>query len=382
MSTDCDIDPGEFPRRVLLAVTGLSPQVVTETLYALAIARKPPFIPTDIHLLTTSEGAERARLALLSDEPGWFHRFCDDYGLPQIVFDEARIHELVDENGMPLDDIRTPEQNRLAADFITEHVRALTSDPDSALHVSIAGGRKTMGYYLGYGLSLYGRVQDRLSHVLVSEPFESSWDFFYPTRKSHVIETRNKKLADTANAVVTLAEIPFVSLRHGLPEALLAGQASFNSTVDAARATLGPADLALDPRTRQIRVAGRIVRLAPAQFALLAVLAWRCKCGAAALHAPPKGVKDREWAQAYLADLRNACGLMHMPDRVEDALAAGADDDYFLQHLSRLRKRLRSTLGAVAAPYLIDSGRARKRAYRLALPPGAIHFVALDPTRD
>ncbi|MBP6582128.1 MAG: hypothetical protein KA204_01445, partial [Chromatiaceae bacterium] len=47
-----------FPRRILLAVTGLTPQVVTETLYALAMERQPPFIPTEIHLLTTAEGAE------------------------------------------------------------------------------------------------------------------------------------------------------------------------------------------------------------------------------------------------------------------------------------------------------------------------------------
>jgi CRISPR-associated protein (TIGR02584 family) len=59
-------------------VTGLTPQVVTETLYALAVQRQPPFIPTEIHLLTTAEGAEEARLGLLSADPGWFHRLCRD----------------------------------------------------------------------------------------------------------------------------------------------------------------------------------------------------------------------------------------------------------------------------------------------------------------
>ena len=33
------------PRRILLCVTGLTPQVVTETLYALAIAGDRPWIP-------------------------------------------------------------------------------------------------------------------------------------------------------------------------------------------------------------------------------------------------------------------------------------------------------------------------------------------------
>lgn len=370
--------PGEFPRRVLLAVTGLSPQIVTETLYALAIQSSPTFVPTEIHLLTTREGAERARLALLSSEPGWFHRLRADYALPPITFDEHNIHQLCDEQGEPLDDIRTPEQNRLAADFITEQVRRLTADERCALHVSIAGGRKTMGFFLGYALSLYGRPQDRMSHVLVSEPFESSWDFFYPTLASRVIETRDKKLADTANASVTLAEIPFVSLRHGLPEPLLSGRASFNATVDAARAALGPAELTLDPRTRTIHAGGKPVRLAPAQFALLAVLAQRAARGAAPLRAPLKEAKDAEWAHQYLADLREACGLMHMPEGVEDAIAHGADEAYFSQHLSRLRRTMRQALGPAAAPYLIDDGGRRPRRYRLGLDATAVRFAPLE----
>ena len=372
------IEPVEFPRRVLLAVTGLTPQVVTETVFALAVKQKPAFVPTEVHLLTTREGAERARLALLSNDPGWFHRLRADYELPPIAFEESNIHHLCDERGEPLDDIRTPEQNRLAADFITEQVRRLTADDQCALHVSIAGGRKTMGFFLGYALSLYGRPQDRLSHVLVSEPFESSWDFFYPTRTSRVIETRDRKLADTADASVTLAEIPFVSLRHGLPQALLAGRAGFNATVDAARIGVGPAELTLDARTQTVRAAGKLIRLAPAQFALLAVFAHRAMAGAVPLRAPLKDARDTEWAREYLADLREACGLMHVPQGVEDALQGGADEAYFSQHLSRLRRTLRDALDAAAAPYLIDDGGRRPRRYRLALDAGAVRFAPLQ----
>lgn len=55
-----DSTPAEFSRRILLAVTGLSPQVVTETLYALAVAQGRPFVPTEVHLVTTAKGAEHA----------------------------------------------------------------------------------------------------------------------------------------------------------------------------------------------------------------------------------------------------------------------------------------------------------------------------------
>jgi CRISPR-associated protein (TIGR02584 family) len=84
-------EPTGFPRRILLAVTGLTPQVVTETLYALAVRREPAFVPTEVVLLTTAEGAERARLSLLSAEPGWFARLVSDYDLPSIDFDPERI---------------------------------------------------------------------------------------------------------------------------------------------------------------------------------------------------------------------------------------------------------------------------------------------------
>ena len=130
--------PHAYPRRVLLAVSGLSPQIVTETLYALAVADASPtsFVPTEVRLVTTREGAHRARLALLSDEPGWFHRLRREHGLPEIVFGEGQIHVLSDAAGAPLDDIRTPQDNLRCADAITDLVRDITADADCALHVS------------------------------------------------------------------------------------------------------------------------------------------------------------------------------------------------------------------------------------------------------
>ena len=73
------------PCRLLLAVTGLTPQIVTETLYALACDRPDPWIPHEVHLITTATGADNARLNLLAGQC-WFHRLCEDYGLPPIVF--------------------------------------------------------------------------------------------------------------------------------------------------------------------------------------------------------------------------------------------------------------------------------------------------------
>lgn len=160
---------------ILLAITGLTPQVVTETLYALHDQGEQ--LPTSVHILTTAEGYQRAKLTLIND--GWLARFCRDYHLQQPQFSESSIHVLQQVNGESLIDIRTQADNQAIADAITEWIRTFTADPDINLHVSIAGGRKTMGFYAGYALSLYGRTNDRLSHVLVSTDYETQLQFLY-----------------------------------------------------------------------------------------------------------------------------------------------------------------------------------------------------------
>jgi CRISPR-associated protein (TIGR02584 family) len=367
--------PSQFQRRVLLAVSGLSPQIVTETIYALAACADAPFLPTEVHLITTREGAQRAELSLLSDDLGWFHRLCKDYNLSHIAFTRKHIHIMRDANERGMDDIRSIEDNRAAADFITARVREFSADPNCALHVSIAGGRKTMGFYLGYALSLYGRAQDRLSHVLVSEPFENSIDFFYPTPYSRVLQTRDGRLADTAMAEVTLAEIPFVSLRHGLPAKLLSGHATFSQAVAAVQASLAPAELVIDRANRSIRAGGQTIELPPAELALLAVFARRTLQGAPALSAPTKSSPDSAWASRFLKEYRAITGTLADIESTERALKSGMDGEYFSQRKSKLEKRLKSALGLAAAHYRIGDGGTRPRRYALTLNSDAVSFA-------
>jgi CRISPR-associated protein (TIGR02584 family) len=367
----------QYPRRILLMVTGLTPQIVTETLYALAMRTEPPFVPTEMHLLTTVDGAERARLTLLSQDPGWFHRLCQDYGLSGIRFDAGHIHMLEGARGEPLDDIRDLEDNQVAADAITEHVRRLTSDPDSALHVSIAGGRKTMGFYAGYALSLYGRPQDRLSHVLVSIPYESNQAFYYPTPYHRVIFTQgpDSKPIDTRDAQVTLADIPFVRLRHGLPQALLEGRASFCETVAAVNRTLGPPELVIDLRGRILRAGGIDIKLPPADLAFYSWLARRCLGGKDPIHCPKDGVLEPEFAQEFLSEYRAILGPMGDDDRTSKCLAQGMDKMFFLERKYNVNDRLKAVLGPHADIYLICKyGRKPRTRYRMGVAVGVIRF--------
>ncbi len=366
-----------IPRRILLAVTGLTPQVVTETLYALACRAQSPWIPDEIHLITTATGAENARLNLLLPD-GWFHRLCSDYQLPEIRFPVENIHILKDAEGRDLDDIRTPAQNTLAADFITETVRRLTSTLDSELHVSIAGGRKTMGYYLGYALSLYGRPQDRLSHVLVSDPYESNRAFYYPTPYDHPIHsTRGNKevTVDARNAQVDLADIPFVRLRAGLPEKLLKGTARFSQAVAAEQCVGRVEELVIDLAARGVVAAGETVKLAPKEFVLLFWLARRRLEGREPVRCDKTGNPDA--AGEYLEACRQVYGENSgETERAEAGLKNGMDSAWFSPAKTRLHAALVRALGqSGAAPYQIRaSGKGKGDRFGLGLGTESIRI--------
>jgi CRISPR-associated protein (TIGR02584 family) len=376
--------PEQYPHRVLLCVTGLSPQVVTETVYTLAIMREPRFIPTEIHVLTTAEGAERARLTLLSDDPGWFHRLRQDYGLPEIDFTLNNLHILRGADGRLLNDIRGVADNEAIADAITTQVRELTADPDSAVHASIAGGRKTMGFYLGYALSLLGRPQDRLSHVLVSSPFETNANFFYPSPTPRVIFANppDQRPLDASAAEITLAEIPFVRLRDGLQEHLLEPRASFSAVVAQAQRNLAAPYLTLDPMLCQVCCRETGVSLPPIDFAFYSWLAKRAQAGQPGVCRNQLTAAD---AADFLAEYTAVQGEMAPEiDRVAAALKDGMAADYFDGRRSGVHRRLIQALGpAGAQPYLIHSDRQRPRSrYALTLAPEQIRFATPDSPGD
>lgn len=366
-----------FPRRVLVAVTGMSPQVVTETVYALAVPAKPAWVPTEIRLLTTRKGAEISKRHLL-DGDGRFHQLRQDYRLPAIDFDARSIHTLSDDDGEPMDDIQTPAHNTAAADAITQLLCELTRDDGSALHVSIAGGRKTMGFYLGYALSLYGRAQDRLSHVLVNPPYESHAEFFYPTPAERLIKTQ-EGVVDARDARVGLAEIPFVRLREGIPQDLQEGKIRFHDAVDAAQRALGPAELVVDLRGRRIRAGGCVFGLPPVQLAFLAWLARRQKEGLEWLRCPSDGVPEREYSMALMREYNAVVGPMGANDRTARRLEAGMDASFFSQTKAKLHKSLKDALDRREAGAYNVARKGRPTVYGLEIDPNAIHFRELAP---
>ncbi|GHT89577.1 CRISPR-associated protein [Betaproteobacteria bacterium] len=363
--------PSAYPRRILLIVTGMSPQVVTETLFALA-TQAEPFIPTEIHLLTTQEGRQRAKTSLLHPDGGQFYALLQDY--PQIgqpVFSADNIH-VIRAQDAALSDIRTPEENAAAADSITAKVAELTLDADAALHVSIAGGRKTMGFYLGYAFSLFARPQDRLSHVLVSSPFENHPDFYFPPVKPRRLPMPGGAHVDTVQAEITLAEIPVVRLRHGLPQELQDGRASYNETVAAVQSSLAPPHLTLHLATHRVRCGQSEFALPPALTAWLAF--W--------MQSAAQGEPLQSWREAnaenFLALYQHVVGEDAVAlEKTRKRLANGMEKEFFQENNSKLEKAFKKNLGEFAArPYLLISAGSRGSVRRgLNLPPDAITLV-------
>ncbi len=367
----------QFKRRILLCVTGLSPQVVTETCFALTQNHANPWVPTEIHVITTRVGAENARLNLLSESKGWFHRLRMDFNLPEIKFDPSTIHVICDENGRPLDDIRSPSDNQAAADFICDIVRELTSDDEVQVHVSIAGGRKSMGYYVGYAISLFGRPQDELSHVLVSQAFENSPYFYYPTPYEYPVDTRqgDKILTlDAKSADVALARIPFVRLRLGQPLDVLNGGAKFTEVVTAVQRSLQPASLIIDLQNRQVKAGCKVIGLPPAQLAFLSWFARRAKVGAPSLLLRKQ--ESSEYAQAFLKEYRAIVGKMGSEETTSKRLEHGMDGDTFSEFKSKLHKKLKAALGPIeSSKYeVIGLGSRGAKSFSLALDAQAIAY--------
>ncbi|WP_394151545.1 CRISPR-associated ring nuclease Csm6 [Vibrio maritimus] len=255
-------------KTILVAVTGKSPQVLTETIYALH--KQGQIMPEEVFVITTSSSKFTLENGLF--EEGYWNRLCNDYQLPSIKFTRENIWLIEDESGQVLDDAKGNKDQAIMADFITRKVAQLTEDDNLAIHASIAGGRKTMAFYMGYAMSLYGREQDVLSHVFVDDDFEFVTDFYYPTPyDNYIVGSDKKKVVNTRDAHVTLAEIPFVRMRRQVDETIFRQmkQHSFSKTVSAMNsASCGELCVTINSASKTLEVAGISINLTGKELAI------------------------------------------------------------------------------------------------------------------
>jgi CRISPR-associated protein (TIGR02584 family) len=225
-------------KTTLVAVSGMSPAILTETIWALA-EENPPIVPDEVVVITTSRGERDLREQLLSKRDGawggktvWEQFRADVFALAKSPDgDNARLQlslrvvELPDaESGVrrKADDLRSGSDHDETADFIVGTLAPFCDAEDNHVIASIAGGRKTMGALLYAAMSLIGKESDRVTHVLVSEPYEMARGFFYPAQPDQNLEARTSlhslEAVAAADAEIELADIPFVPLRNKFAE--------------------------------------------------------------------------------------------------------------------------------------------------------------------
>ncbi len=261
-------------RDILICVAGATPQIITETIYALAM-KSPPVRIDEMYVITTTVGRELIEEKLINE--GVLHRLIREYDLPALKFTPEHIILIRDHSGSPLSDIKTSEDSEATGDLITEVVREFASRPDVVLHCSIAGGRKTMSYYLGAALQLYGRPCDRLYHVLVSPEFEANPEFYYPPKKPRKIRCRlpdgTEMSLSTAQAKVYIAELPYLRLRQWAD----LGERSFRRLIEETQQdvslSIRQLPLRIHLSRRRILIGDREIVLQPMPLAIYTLLA-------------------------------------------------------------------------------------------------------------
>ena len=168
------------PIPVLLCVSGMSPAIITETFYALAKRKNNPFIAQKLVIVTTQKGEEQIQDDLLNS--GRFSRMCTQNNWPEPHLEIKKVYK----GKAVLNDVFNEDDFNALADTVMNAIRELIivngdGKPVYQIHASLAGGRKTMSYYLGQAMNIFGRPNDKLSHVLLKSDYELNIsNFFYP----------------------------------------------------------------------------------------------------------------------------------------------------------------------------------------------------------
>ena len=355
-------------KNILLLVTGKTTQIITETVWALACDpdNHEKWIPDEIKVISTTDGIKEINNTLLGDS-SIFQKMLDEYCLPPIYFDKSSLIAITNENNEPLDDLKTPEDNEFAANKICEVIRLLTQE-DNSLHVSIAGGRKTMGFYAGYALSLYGRAQDRMSHVLVSSEFETLRGFYYPAKypNINIITTLLKKIVneheifeeirlDTFDAKVWLANIPFVRMRDAIiPKHQLNPEhgKSFTNIVNEINKSFEPIELTLFVKNgkRQIKInEANPIQLPPQYFAMLHWFADKKIKYSTGIEAPKYDQEDipKEDRKEFFKQWSDEYNIYYGKQKAKDDVIV--DKEYFEITKSKLKQDLVKKIGLALA---------------------------------
>jgi len=188
---------------------------------------------------------------------------------------EFRFNVIKFEDGTKIHDIRTAQENAAFANHLVEVVADAVKDPHTTIHMSLAGGRKTMSSYALSVMMLFARERDRLSHVLV-EPasLEGNPDFWWPGQPQETVITRERKTISTReeHCTVTLVPVPFLRLSEAISDP--GNTRDHLRLIENANDQLKPRRIIVDFKARTICCPPEpAIKLNAAQFSIYAMLA-------------------------------------------------------------------------------------------------------------
>lgn len=341
-------------KNILLSVVGLSPQVITETLYAL---HQSGCEIHALHLITTKNGKDAILAELLAGGKGHYYKYLKEYEIDPdtIAFSHENIHVITDNHGVEINDIISESDNELLLKKCLELAFKFTGDPETSVFFSIAGGRKTMSASLTLAAQFYGRPQDRLYHVLVSPEFESNRNFYYPPKQSVTIELKDKNgqvfYKETKYAQVNLISVPFVSIRDKLSKDFLKEPESPGALM-LSLIREEETKLTVNLISKKIIYKKLEQDMMPAHLALYAFFAMRKKecpeisCGNCTdCFLDISAIFENQ--NKITAIYKNLCGTRPL-DEMSDSGITGLDDKNFNSFKSKIKNNLLKTFGQYA----------------------------------
>ncbi|MEW6185987.1 MAG: CRISPR-associated ring nuclease Csm6 [Thermodesulfobacteriota bacterium] len=372
-------------KTILLAVCGLSPQVITETLYALHQTGRTV---DAIHIITTQKGKDRILTTLLEPGGGYYFRYLKEYeqDIRKIDFGPPTIHTLKDEQDREIPDIRDEEDNERLLHLCLDLTFRFTRNPETAVYFSVAGGRKTMSSCLALAAQMYGRSQDRLFHVLVSPEFESHPDFFYPPRTSRLLELKDEKgnpyFKESRYAEVNLIHLPFVSIRERLGERYL--KKPFDpATLMMSLIREDQLKLVIDLVRKKVVYRGMEADLMPAHLALYAFFALRkkeCSLDVPTCARCNECFLDQEGIYTNQKKIMDLYQKLAGSRPLEEMKAGGIIDlssDNFTMYKSKIRKEMQKNFGLYALKDLeiVSVGKRPNTRFGMGMDKGKIEIV-------
>lgn len=310
-----DSSPIPNPRTVLVACTGLSPAVLTETVWALA-QENPPVIPDRIVVITTLTGQKKLTEHLFGPDEIWRQLRTALLGQktdtdPRLDFDTTPdrvkvVHRRTGTRRVPLDELATAGDHTAFADAVTQELWAHTSQPDTRVIASLAGGFKTMSALMLSAMQLLANPGDRVTHVLLGGGFEATEPpFYFPTQSHQKLTgkfTKQALLAADAAKFIQHIDVPVIPLRRWFAEALNRKPPSYetlvnssiqalNSHLDDIRLELSPVALPSARDKHWMKLNGAEHPLSPDRYVYLRFFAEQISSGAALFPSPHEALE-------------------------------------------------------------------------------------------